>query len=78
MGMTNSQLDHLDEIAAEVKETGVMDRVWATSTGEGLYIALASNSSALLAELGYSIPEALSRLGADDLASLVARWQYRR
>lgn len=77
MGMTDLQLDALDEIAAAVKKTGRTTNVWCKSTGEKLYIALAANKSSILRELGYSIPEALARLGADDTASLVTRWQYR-
>lgn len=77
MGMNESQLDGLDDIAAQVKKTGRTNAIWGMSTGEKLYIALAANKSAILRELRYTIPEALARLGPDDTAALIERWQYR-
>lgn len=76
MGMTTSQLDHLDEIAQDVR-AGNRERVGVLSTGEKLYVALAGNSAALLADLGYTIPEAIARVGDDDTRALVERWRYR-
>jgi hypothetical protein len=76
MGMTASQLDRLDEIAQDVRN-GNEERVGVLSTGEKLYVALAGNSAALLARLDYSIPEAIARVGDDDIRALVQRWQYR-
>lgn len=76
MGMDSSQLDRLDAIAQDVR-AGNQERVGVLSTGEKLYVALAGNSAELLARLDYSIPEALARLGSDDIRSLVERWQYR-
>lgn len=76
MGMTSSQLDRLDEIAQDVRN-GNDDRVGVLSTGEKLYVALAGNSAALLDRLGYTIPEAIARVGDDDIRALVERWRYR-
>jgi serine/threonine protein phosphatase PrpC len=76
MGMTTSQLDHLDDIAQEVRE-GNRDSVGVLSTGEKLYVALAGNSAAILADMGYTIAEAIARVGDDDIRALVERWQYR-
>lgn len=76
MGMTNSQLDRLDQIAEEVRK-GNTGRVGPLSTGEALYVALAGNDAALLKRLDYSIPEAIARLGVDDTRALVERWQYK-
>ena len=76
MGMSPSQLDHLDEIAQQVS-TGNYDGVGVLSTGERLYVALAANSANLLARADYTITQAIARLGWDDTAELVARWQYR-
>ncbi|WP_043615091.1 hypothetical protein [Chromobacterium violaceum] len=71
--MNPSQLDYLDQIAADAQNQ-IDSRVGPLSTGERLYVALAANRLDLMP--GYSIPQALGRLGEDDVAELVARWQY--
>lgn len=71
----STQLDHLDGIAKEVAK-GDESRLGPLSTGESLYVALASNRGDLLASRGYTIAEALSRLGEDWTASLIERWRY--
>ena len=53
------------------RRTGVL------SHGEVLYVALAANSINLLQEQGYTIAEALSRIGPEWTADLVARWEKR-
>jgi hypothetical protein len=75
-GMTSSQLEYLDGIAADVRKGD--DTRWSVlSTGEKLYVALAGNSKLLLDEMEYTIPEALARLGTSDIMNLIDRWQYR-
>lgn len=74
--MNATQLDHLDEIALQVRK-GNRRAVGVLSTGEVLYVALAGNSATMLNNLGYTIPQALARLGQDDMRELVSRWQYR-
>lgn len=76
MGMTSSQLDRLDEIALDVRN-GNDERVGVLSTGEKLYVALAANDAARLERLGYTIAEAIARVGDDDIRALVERWRYR-
>jgi hypothetical protein len=76
MGMTKSQLDHLDSLAEAVRE-GRDDALGGISTGERIYCALAANRMDL-APAGYNIVEAIARLDWDDTRELVARWQYRR
>lgn len=72
----SSQLDHLDEIALEAAK-GDQRRVGPLSTGERLYVALASNNAALLAESNDTIAEALARIGPEWVDELIRRWQYR-
>lgn len=76
MGMTESQLDRLDEIADSVRQ-GDTDRVGVLSVGEQVYVGLAANSVEVLTQTGYTIAQAISRLGDDDTRALVARWRYK-
>ena len=71
--MDEAQLNHLDEIAAEARNK-IDDRVGVLSTGERLYVALAANRLDLMTD--YTIAQALARLGEDDVAELISRWQY--
>ncbi|MCG9100482.1 hypothetical protein [Laribacter hongkongensis] len=71
--MNNDQLDYLDGIAAEARN-GLDDRVGVLSTGERLYVALASNRLDLMPD--DTIAKALARLGSDVTDQLIARWQY--
>jgi hypothetical protein len=75
--MNQDQLERLDGIAGELKGSRGRGSFGVLSTGEKLYVALAANRPDLLKDAGYSIPEALARLGSTDIASLVQRWQYR-
>jgi cell division ATPase FtsA len=77
MGMPKSHLDHLDDIAQAIREKrkGAKDHVGVLSTGERIYVALAANDIKLAP--GYTIVEAIARLGDDDVRALVERWQYR-
>lgn len=68
-----SQLDHLDQIARRVAKDG---RLGPQSTGENVYIALAANRPDCLDELGYTIAEAIARIGPEWTDELVKRWQY--
>lgn len=71
-----SQLDHLDEIALRAAK-GDVRSVGPLSTGERLYVGLASNNAELLAGDGYTIAEALARIGPEWTEALIDRWQYR-
>jgi hypothetical protein len=75
-GMSDTQLDYLDAIAAEVRQ-GKTDRVGPLSTGESLYVALAGNDVAMLQRLDYTIPQAISRVGQADIDAMVERWRYK-
>ena len=77
MGMTNSQLDRLDDIAEAIRRgvEGARDQVGVWSTGERIYVALAANDMSIKSD--YTIVEAIARLGDDDVRALVQRWQYR-
>ncbi len=71
----DSQLDRLDEIANHVAR----DRFAAygpLSTGERLYVAIAASRSEILEEEGYTIAEALARIGPAWRGELLRRWQY--
>lgn len=71
--MDESQLNYLDEIAAEARNQ-VDDRVGVLSTGERLYVALAANRLDLMSD--YTIAQALARLGDEDVQDLITRWRY--
>jgi hypothetical protein len=71
----NSQIDRLNSMAlvlAKRREAGF----GVLSTGEQCYVALASNRVDLLEQIGYTIPEALARIGDGWIQSLVSSWQY--
>jgi methyl coenzyme M reductase beta subunit len=72
--MSNPTIDRLDQIAEDVI-SGDMRRVGVLSTGERLYVALASNRVDLLAD--YTIAQALMRIGDEWTRELTERWQYR-
>lgn len=76
MGMTQSQLDHLDSLA-EAVNNGHDDALSGLSTGERIYCALATDRLDLMPAGGYTIAEAIGRLGWDDTRALVERWQHR-
>lgn len=68
--------ERLDGIAIQAAK-GDSSAVGVLSTGERLYVALAANSIELLEANDYTIAEAVARLGSDEIAELIARWQYR-
>lgn len=70
------QLDHLDQLALQVAGGNDGD-FGVLSTGERLYVALAANRPDLLAADGYTVAQALGRLGDDWTRALVVRWQHR-
>ncbi len=72
------QLDHLDDLAKAIRAgaRGAIDATRPLSTGEALYVALASNCASLLKERGYTITQALARIGPDWTAELTRRWQH--
>ena len=72
----DATFDRLDQIAVAVARCN-SSGFGVLSTGEKVYVALAANDSALLAELDYTVTEVIARSGAEWTASLVARWQSR-
>ena len=71
----NSQIDRLNSMAlalAKKREAGF----GVLSAGEQCYVALASNRVDLLEAIGYTIPEALAKLGDEWTQALVSSWQY--
>ncbi len=72
--MDESQLVYLDGVARDVL-AGRWERVSGLSTGERLYVALAAGDVYALRGMGYTIPQALARLGGQDMLQLILRWQ---
>jgi hypothetical protein len=73
--MDKTQLDGLDELAQAVWN-GELDDFGGISTGERCYAALAASRPDLLPD-GYSVADAIARLGNENLLELVRRWQCR-
>lgn len=73
MAPSNPQLDQLDEIAREAW-AGNYDRVGVLSTGERLYVALASGRMRELVP-GDSIPYAVDRVGPEWMAHMLQMWR---
>jgi len=71
----NSQIDRLNHMALVTAKKGEAG-FGVLSTGEQCYVALASNRVDLLEAIGYTIPEALARLGDEWTQALVSSWQY--
>lgn len=67
------QLEHLDEIAREAWE-GRYERVGVLSTGERLYVALASGRMRELAPAD-SIPYAVDRVGPEWMKHMYSVWK---
>lgn len=67
-----NQLEHLDEIAREAW-AGDYERVGALSTGERLYVALASGRMRELTPSD-SIPYAVNRVGPEWMAHMLQVW----
>ncbi len=70
-----SQMNHLNNLVLQIAKRKD-DYFGVLSKGEQCYVALASNRVDLLELIGYTIPEALARLGDDWTASLIYSWQY--
>ena len=70
----NSQFDRLDDIAKRMAG-GDDESYGVRSTGERLYVVLASIRFDLLNAAKYTFAEAIARLGPEWTAELVARWQ---
>ena len=70
----NSQFDRLDDIAKRMAG-GDDESYGVLSTGERLYVVLASNRFDVLNAEKYTFAEAIARLGPEWTAELVARWQ---
>jgi hypothetical protein len=70
----SERLRYLDELVEEVA-TGDLGRYGPLSTGERLYIALAENRADLLKQDGFTIVQAVDRLGEDWMACLLDRWK---
>lgn len=73
MRNTMTQLEHLDEIAREAWE-GKYERVGVLSTGERLYVALASGRMRELAP-NDSIAYAVERVGPEWMAHMLNVWR---
>lgn len=71
----DSQLDRLDEIANRVARDHFAG-YGPLSTGERIYVAIAASRSDILEEEGYTIAEALARIGPEWRVELLRRWQY--
>jgi len=69
----NSQLERLDEIAREA-HVGRYERVGVLSTGERLYVALASGRMRELAPSD-SIAYAVDRVGPEWMAHMLKVWK---
>lgn len=70
-----SQLDYLDQVAARV-QAGDLAGYEPLSTGERAYVGLAANNAELLAADGFTIAQALARVGPEWTTELIERWQY--
>lgn len=68
-----STLEHLDEIAREAW-AGNYERVGVVSTGEALYVALASGRMRELTP-GDSIAYAVDRVGTEWMTNMLAVWR---
>ncbi len=68
-------MKYLDELVEEVAN-GNLERYTPLSTGQRLYIALAANRADLLKQDGFTIVQALDRLGEDWTTYLFNRWKY--
>jgi hypothetical protein len=71
--MIVNKLEYLDEIAGEAWD-GKFDRVGGLSTGEVLYVALASGRMRELAP-GDSIPYAVDRIGHEWMTHMLQQWR---
>ena len=71
----DSQIDRLNDLALKLAKNND-DGFGVLSKGEQCYAALASNRIDLLESIGYTIPEALARLGNEWTTSLIYSWQY--
>lgn len=68
-----SQLEHLDQIAREAW-SGNYERTGVLSTGERLYVALASGRMRELCP-GDSIPYAVDRVGPEWMSHMLVVWK---
>ena len=71
----NTQIDRLNAIALDLAKNQ-KSSFDVLSTGEKCYVALASNRLDLLDSIGYTIAEALARLGEEWTNALIASWRY--
>ena len=71
----DSQIDRLNSLALRLAKN-IDDGFGVLSKGEQCYVALASKRVDLLESIGYTIPEAVARLGNEWTASLIYSWQY--
>lgn len=74
-----NEFDHLaslDDIVVRIADTSAKPSLGFLSTGELLYVALASNSKKLLDESGYTMVQAFERLGPVWCNHLLEKWQY--
>ncbi|MDR0770582.1 MAG: hypothetical protein LBE75_05230 [Burkholderiales bacterium] len=72
--MSDAQIDRLDALVPDVAKN--KSTVGYLSTGEKLYVYLAANRIDLLETEGYTIAEALVRIGDSWVIELLSRWRY--
>lgn len=75
--MFEQQLDRLDAIAEEVRREEDLRRYGPLPTEARLYVALAANRVDLLINEGYTIAQALDRLGQHWTEAFIGRWSNR-
>ena len=71
----NTQIDRLNELALKLAKGGEKG-FGVLSTGEKCYVGLAANRIDLLNQHGYTITEALNRIGPSWITSLIISWRY--
>lgn len=71
----NSQIDRLNDVALAVAKRDDSG-FWVLSTGQQCYVALAASRLDLLAEMGYTVPEALARLDPGWIELLISSWEH--
>jgi len=69
-----SQLDYLDKVAFQVARDE-FKAYGPLSSGERAYVALAASRSDLLQDDGYTIVQAMDRIGPEWLDELNCRWK---
>ena len=72
----DQEFDRLDDLARRLMAGGD-EGFWVLSTGERIYVALASSRVDLLRLDHFTVVGALNRLGETWTQALLQRWKYR-